>query len=160
MGWLVVFLALGVVGSAQARQSSPLPGETPGPPALLALGPGGTTAPVPAVRACWAVGGQGPLCYTDLPTGDEPLLVVPPGAIVAIGFATGSPLTIAITRLDAGGVRLPVTAPDRDLFVADFPLGTHNVIVTTTWPQGSADYLFRVEIRPVPIVRDPLDRTG
>ena len=42
---------------------------------------------------------------------------------------TGSPLTIAISRLDAGGTRLPVTTPERDLFVADFPLGTHNVIV-------------------------------
>lgn len=78
------------------------------------MGPGGTTSPVPAIRACWAV----------------------------------------------GGARLPVTSPDRDLFVADFPLGTHHVIVTTTWAQGSADYLFRVEIRLVPVVREPLDRTG
>jgi hypothetical protein len=161
VGWLVALLAVTAVGSAGAQLPTPLPGETLGPPALLASAGAATTGPVPAIRACWGVGGgNGRLCFDDFPTGDEPLLPVRPGAVISMGFAANAPLTISVSRLDANRARLPVVSTDPHLFIADFPLGVHDIFVTTTWTQGSADYLFRVEVGPAPPTRPPLDRTG
>jgi hypothetical protein len=131
------------------------------PPVATLSGSGGET-PLSPLPYCWRAptsGTDGPVtrCATpalalDIPVG----LVVRQGETLTLRFGIGmSPTQVVLARRDQPTTAL--TPGNPTVFVADLPVGQQLVSFVTTWLQGEATYLVKLDVRAaaVPTTSSP-----
>ena len=110
---------------------------------------------------CWQVpsptvpGGFTGLCLDKIAKVPDALLRVQAGETLTLRF--GAAMTPTVVTLELGTQQAPLAAGNPVRFVADLPVGIHEVRVFTRWPQGDASYTVRLDVRAAP---RPIALTG
>jgi len=81
--------------------------------------------------------------FDSIPVG----LVVRTGETLTLRFATGmAPTEVGVRRGDQTAPSA-LTPGNPTVFTADLPAGVHLLFFNTTWAQGDAGYLLKVDVR-------------
>jgi hypothetical protein len=129
------------------------------PPAFLA-GVNGEVA-LEEDSSCWstplpnAPGHVVGLCGDELDKVPDPILRIRAGETLTLRF--GAAMTPTSIVLHRGTQSTPISAGNPARFVANLPVGVHEVFFSTRWYQGDASYLVRLDVRAAP---RPLALTG
>ena len=99
---------------------------------------------------CWsspAPNAQGQFsarCVDKIAKTPDAVLRVRPGETLTLRFAAMAPTEVSLER---NGRSRAITAGNPVRFVADLPVGVHEVRVFTKWAQGSASHAVRLDVR-------------
>lgn len=118
---------------------------TESPPAAFLSGLNGEVA-VDRGSFCWmspTPGGVG-RCLDELRSEHLPELVVQAGETLSLRFEAMSPTAVSLQRENT---TTPLTPGNPVRFVADLPVGTHEIMFFTGWLQGDASYVVRLVVR-------------